>query len=82
MAVTLIRKNNFGYDGSGDETLILGAQVNHITITASIVGLLLSVDKGQTFISIPSGTHSFRVGWTDEIRIQSEQDWEFIAEQA
>lgn len=82
MAINLRNKNNFGYDGSGDETLILSDPVNYITITASIAGLLLSVDKGQTFISVPSGTHSFRVGLTKDIRIQSGQDWELIAEKA
>ncbi len=82
MAINLSKSNNVGFSGSGDETIFLSSPINYITITASFQGLLFSVDKGQTFISVPSGTHSFRTGLVTEIRIQSTATWQFIGEQA
>ncbi len=82
MVINLNRTNNVGFSGSGNDTILLGSPINYITITASFKGLLFSVDKGQTFASVPSGTHSFRVGLTREIRIQSTDTWQFIGEQA
>lgn len=82
MAVALRRGNNMGYSGNSDQTILFKTPINHIIITTSFAGALISVDRGQTFISVPSGNHSFRVGITKEIRIQSTGDWQFTAEQA
>ena len=82
MDITLVRLNNMGHEGTGNQVLILRAPINHVTITAAFTGLLLSSDKGQTFISVPVGTHSFRVGITKQIRIQAEDAWQITLEQA
>lgn len=80
MAVTLGGSSNIGLASFGNETVILPIAINHIIITADFDGLLISTNKGQTFISISSGTHSFRVGLTTEIIIESVGNWQFIGE--
>jgi len=82
VAIVLGKTNNIGFDGYGDETFELQLPINHITISAAFSGLLISTDKGQTFISLGSGMHSFRVGLTNKIIIRSSSSWQFVAERA
>jgi len=82
MVINANNINNIGLEGTGNETVTLSSPVNYITITASFNGLLFSADKGQTFISVPSGTHSFRFGLTNQLQIQSTGQWELLAELA
>ena len=80
MPFNLNHGSNVGIDSSGNASLFLDSPVNYITITSEFPGLLFSVDKGQTFISVPVGTHSFKVGITNKIMVQSNQSWQIIAE--
>lgn len=80
MVINVNNTNNTGIEGSGNETIVLSSPVNYITITASFQGLLFSPDKGQTFVSVPSGTNNFRIGTTKQLIIQSTGQWEVLAE--
>lgn len=79
MAVNAHNSSNVMVDGYGNEIVGLSAPANYVTITAGFGGLLFSSDKAQTFISVPSGTHSFRIGITNQLQIRSSGEWQIIA---
>lgn len=73
---------NIFKSGTGNATLSFDRAVDYININvAASVTLSLSVD-GTNYMTIPSGLHSFRIGATFSIWINSTGAWQLIAVQA
>jgi len=70
------------FSGSGNASILLDAPINYITVSVQKESARLSVDGGQTFINLIAGIHSFRIGITRIVKIQSTQTWQFIGEKA
>lgn len=70
------------FSGQGNAAISIDAPINYITVSVQKQSIRLSVDNGQTYISLTPGVHSFRIGITKIIRIQAEETWQFIGEKA
>ena len=69
--------------GTTDETVVFPRAVNYLNVfVAASVTFSLSVDKGENFISLPAGFHSFFVGPITEVQVQSTGAWQLIGVQA
>lgn len=69
--------------GAVDGTVIFDKPVNHLNVfVAAGVTLAISLDKGENFMSLPAGFHSFRIGPVLEVQIQSDGEWDLIGVQA
>ena len=70
-------------NGTEDGTVTFDKPIDHLNVyVASGVTLAISLDKGQNFMSLPEGFHSFRIGPVSEVQIQSDGEWELIGVQA
>lgn len=74
---------NMFASGSGDDTVLFEKAVDYLNVfvdTGATFGL--SLDKGENFITLPAGFHSFRIGPTKEIQVTSDGDWQLVGVQA
>lgn len=70
-------------NGTSDGTVTFDKPIDHLNVyVASGVTFSLSLDKGENFMSLPAGFHSFRIGAVKEVRVQSDGEWEMIGVQA
>jgi len=74
--------SNYFSSGAGYKEISFDRPVNYINIfVASGVVASLSLDKGENYISIPAGFHSFTIGSVDEIIVLADGAWQLIAVQ-
>ena len=70
-------------NGTGDDTVTFDKPIDYLNVyIASGVTFAISLDRGQNFMSMPDGFHSFRIGPVTEVQIQSDGEWELIGVQA
>ena len=70
-------------NGTTDGTVVFDKPIDHLNVyVASGVTFALSLDKGENFMSLPAGFHSFRIGPVLVVRIESDGEWELIGVQA
>lgn len=70
-------------NGTTDETITFDKPINYLNVyVAAGVTFAISLDKGENFMSMPAGFHSFKIGSVKEIQIQADGEWELIGVQA
>ena len=69
--------------GTTDGTVVFDKPVNYLNVyVATGVTFAISLDKGENFMSMPAGFHSFRIGPVLEVQVWSDGEWEMIGVQA
>ena len=75
--------SNIFASGTEDDTIEFGRSVSHINIYVDTgVTLSISLDKGQNFMTLPAGFHSFDIGPVFEVQVQADGAWQMIAVQS
>lgn len=70
------------FSGQGSTNIGFDTPINYLTVSVQKKSIQLSVDKGQTYINLIAGVHTFRVGLTKNVRIIGTETWQFIGERA
>jgi hypothetical protein len=74
---------NTFFDGTTDDTAVFDRPVNHLLIFVSTgTTFSFSLDRGESFMTLPAGFHSFPIGAVSEVHVQSTGAWQLIGEQA
>ena len=74
--------SNYYASGVEYEEITFDRPVNYINIFVSTGNTAsLSVDRGQNFITITAGFHSFAIGSVDEIVVSGTGAWQILAVQ-
>ncbi len=69
--------------GTTDETVVFDKPINYLNIFVGTgVTFAVSLDKGENFLSLPVGFHSFFIGHVKEVQVQSSGAWQLIGVQA
>ena len=68
--------------GTTDDTIIFDKPVDYLNIFVGTgVTFALSLDKGNNFISLPAGFHSFRISAIKEVQVEANGAWQLIGVQ-
>lgn len=74
---------NYHAGGTADDTIVFDKPIGHLNINVGAsVTFSISLDKGENYMTLPSGFHQFPVSPISEIRIQSSGAWQLIAVQS
>jgi len=74
--------NTFG-GAAANGTVEFDKPVDHLNVfVASGVTCSISLDKGNNYITIPAGFHSFRVGLITDVWVLADGAWQLIGVQA
>ena len=69
--------------GTTDSTVSFDKPVDYLNVyVASGVTFAISLDRGENFMTLPEGFHSFRIGPVREVQIEADGNWDLIGVQA
>ena len=69
--------------GIQDETLVFDRAIGHLNVFVAVaVTFALSLDKGENYLRLPEGFHSFPIGPVYEVWVKADGEWSMIAIQA